>query len=109
MKYFNEDLPTVYCLDGIHLIKLPSGEDIRGIVWTRVTDINQEPPYVTVKMQCNIASNNEPFELPLVKEKTNEHRIESENYTLKRELEHLTSLIRLIESKWWYKLFWKGF
>jgi len=73
---YNEDFVTVYASGGQHLIKTPNGEMIPCLVWTRVVDINQEMPYVIAKIQCNIANNDEAFDLPMPKDKTRIYELE---------------------------------
>lgn len=65
-KYRNEKFVTVYASKGQHLIKTPNGEMLQGVLMTRVTDNVDEMPYVLIKAYCNIANNDEDFDLPSI-------------------------------------------
>ena len=49
-----EDFCTVICVDGVHLIRTPKGEILKGLIFTRVTDMANDIPTVIVKMMVNL-------------------------------------------------------
>ena len=121
-KRFEPKACTVYCQNGEYLIKTPNGEMIPCLHWIRVSD-NWPDGIATLilKMQCNIASNNEHFDLPV--KLYNENDVQemnriirgrydalNEKFTLHKEVENIQiTLLRqelsYIKSKWWHKLF----
>lgn len=50
------NLPVVYTDDkGQHIVMSTGGEDIQGIIFTRVHDENKEATTVLVKLYCRLA------------------------------------------------------
>lgn len=56
---FNKDWPTVICETGMHLIVMPNGDHLKGLIMTRVTDDDGDFPQVLLKAFCNIAKDHE--------------------------------------------------
>lgn len=53
-------LPVVYTDDkGQHIVMSTGGEDIQGIIFTRVHDENKEATTVLVKLYCRLATDRE--------------------------------------------------
>jgi hypothetical protein len=51
-------LPIVFTdEDGKHMILLPDGTELQGVVFTRVYDGTNEAPHVIIKAWCQISGN----------------------------------------------------
>ena len=133
-KYKRPDLVTVVGVDGIHLLVTPLGENINGLVWTRVTDEIDGLPYVVCKIQCNIAESislykdepplvhelkrkieeyrSEEYKSKLSSEKLLLHEVERKMNAYLEESKRYKSLFKeyyervlQLRSKWWYRIF----
>jgi hypothetical protein len=50
---------TVIAKDGKHFLITPKGEEIKGLIMTRITDTVGEMPYAIVKLYVNIKNTEE--------------------------------------------------
>lgn len=115
---FSPDKISVVTSGGQHILYMPSGENIKYPVWTRVMDEAGEQPYVIAKILCNLLEQKDiPDKADLIGDFTElERQVKYKDRIIKDLQDKFnvnTALIRYYESeigrlnkrKWYHLLF----